>query len=422
MKTIVPIFHTIIITVGLGFLPHTQAVVPPPDGGYPNFTTAEGTKALQNLTTGTANTGLGWYSLFSDMTGSFNTGVGAATLVLNTGDSNTATGTGALFLNTIGVNNTANGAFALLNNADGDDNTAIGFRALFANTSGDRNTAVGFQALANGTDTLNFANTATGHSALFTNTSGQANTAMGAGALFNNVDGNSNTAVGSGALTNNTSGNSNIAIGQAAGGNLTIGDRNIDIGNTGVAGESNKIRIGTVGTQDGTFIAGIGGTAVTGVAVLVSNDGQLGVMASSQRFKEAIKAMDTASEAIFALNPVTFHYAKEIDPAATAQFGLVAEEVEKANPNLVVRDKEGKPYTVRYEAVNAMLLNEFLKAHRKMEEQASQIEQQAATISHLKKEIETVIAHSKEQDLQIQRVSDQVQINTSDARLAATDQ
>ena len=422
MKTIVAIFHTIIITVCLGYLPHAQAVVPPPDGGYPNFTTAEGTKALQNLTTGTANTGLGWYSLFSDMTGSFNTGVGAATLVLNTADSNTATGAGALFLNTTGNQNTANGAFALLNNTEGVYNTAIGCRALFANTLGERNTAVGFQALANGTDTLNFANTATGYSALFTNTSGQANTATGAAALFGNVDGDFNTVVGSSALSNNTSGNRNIAIGQAAGGDLTTGDNNIDIGNTGVAGESNKIRIGQVGTQDGTFIAGISGTPVTGVAVFVSNQGQLGVMASSQRFKEAIKAMDTASEAIFALNPVTFHYTKEIDPAAMAQFGLVAEEVEKVNPNLVVRDKEGKPYTVRYDAVNAMLLNEFLKEHRKMEEQASQIEQQAATIGHLMKEIQTIIAHSKEQDLQIQRVSDQVQTNRSDARVAATDQ
>ena len=399
-----------------------QAVTPPPDGGYPNYTTAEGTKALQNLTTGTANTGLGWYSLFSDMTGGFNTGVGAATLVLNTADSNTATGAGALFLNTTGSQNTANGAFALLNNTEGLYNTAIGCRALFANTFGERNTAVGFQALANGTDTFNYANTATGYSALFTNTSGQANTATGAGALFSNVDGDFNTAVGSGALSNNTSGNRNIAIGQAAGADLTTGDYNIDIGNTGVAGESNKIRIGNVGTQDGTFIAGISGVAVTGVAVLISNQGQLGVMASSQRFKEAIKAMDTASEAILALNPVTFHYTKEIDPAAIPQFGLVAEEVEKVNPNLVVRDKEGKPYTVRYDAVNAMLLNEFLKEHRKMKEQATQIEQQEATISHLKKEIETIIAHSKEQDLQIQRVSDQGQINRSDARVAATDQ
>jgi hypothetical protein len=372
----------------IGVLPTMQAVVPPPDGGYPNFTTAEGTKALQNLTTGTANTGLGWYSLFSEMTGSFNTGVGAATLVLNTGDSNTATGTGALFLNTVGVDNTANGAFALLNNADGDDNTAIGFRALFSNTFGDRNTAVGFQALANGTDTFNFANTATGYSALFTNTSGQANTAMGAAALFSNVDGDFNTAVGSGALNNHTSGNSNIAIGQAAGGDLSTGDHNIDIGNIGVAGESNKIRIGTVGAQDGTFIAGISGTAVTGVAVLVSNQGQLGVMASSQRFKETIKAMGTASEAILALNPVTFHYTKEIDPAAVAQFGLVAEEVEKVNPDLVTRDAEGKAYSVRYEAVNAMLLNEFLKEHRKVEQMEKQIEALTAGLQKVNAQLE----------------------------------
>jgi len=421
MKTIVPLFY-IVIVLCLGCFPFAQAVVPPPDGGYPGFTTAEGTNALKNLTTGAANTGVGWYSLFTNTAASYNTAVGAGALVLNNGDSNTALGTASLFLNTEGELNTAVGTGALVSNDTGSFNTAVGYFALQSNTTGDQNTAIGIRALANGTGNSNFANTATGTSALERNTSGQGNTATGTGALFNNIDGDSNTAVGRAALNQNTSGSSNIAIGNGAGQDLTTGDRNIDIGNTGVAGESHTIRIGTETVQQATYIAGIGGIPVTGVAVIVSNTGQLGVAASSQRFKDEIKAMDTASEAILGLKPVTFRYKKEIDPAAISQFGLVAEDVEKVNPDLVVHDKKGKPYSVRYDQVNAMLLNEFLKEHRRNEEQVNQIEQQTATIRHLKKEIETIIAHSKEQDLQIQRVSDQVQINRSAARIAAADQ
>src|SRR5205807_2943273 len=122
-----------------------------------------------------------------------------------------------------------------------------------------------------------------------------------------------------------------------------------------------------------TFIAGITGAAVTGVAVKVNAAGQLGTAPSSQRFKTEIKPMDKASEAILALKPVTFHYKKELDPEGIPQFGLVAEEVEKINPALVARDDQGKTYTVRYEAVNAMLLNEFLKEHKAVQEQGATI-------------------------------------------------
>jgi len=167
-------------------------------------------------------------------------------------------------------------------------------------------------------------------------------------------------------------------LGFQAGQNLTTGDNNIDIGNPGVSGEAGVIRIGTPGTQTATFIAGIRGVPIGGgTEVGVNASGQLGVRASSARYKDAIKPMDKASEAILALKPVTFRYKKEIDPNRTPEFGLVAEDVEKVNPNLVACDDEGEPYTVRYEAVNAMLLNEFLKEHRKVE----QLEKKVATLA-----------------------------------------
>jgi trimeric autotransporter adhesin len=209
---------------------------------------------------------------------------------------------------------------------------------------------------------------------------------------------------------NNTTGNFNTALGFHAGLNLTTGNHNIDIGNVGVAAELNTIRIGD-SNHTRTFIAGISGTAVTGAGVFVSADGQLGVAASSARFKDEIKPMDKASEVIFSLKPVSFRYKNEIDPECTPQFGLVAEGVEKINPKLVVRDAEGKPFTVRYDAVNAMLLNEFLKEHRKVEEQNHKIQEQEATITQLKKDMETVIAQLKEQDSKIQKVSDQIELS-----------
>src|SRR5205814_2591240 len=164
--------------------------------------------------------------------------------------------------------------------------------------------------------------------------------------------------------------NSNIALGDSAGTNLTTGSNNIDIGNKGKAGESQYIRIGTKGTHTHTLVAGISGATVAGgVGVIIDTNGHLGTVVSSERFKDKVKPMDKASEVILALKPVTFRYKKELDPAGIPQFGLVAEEVEKVNPDLVARDADGKVYTVRYEAVNAMLLNEFLKEHRKVEEQ-----------------------------------------------------
>src|SRR5205085_9238417 len=200
------------------------------------------------------------------------------------------------------------------------------------------------------------------------------NTANGRNALFSNTTGSENTAGGFGALAANTTGMNNIAFGSNSGSNLTTGNNNIDIGASGVEAESNKIRIGIVGTQNGAFIAGISGvTVASGVGVIVNSNGKLGTIVSSARFKDDVKSMDYASEAILALHPVTFRYKRELDPEGIPQFGLIAEQVEKVNPNLVVRDADGKINTVRYEAVNAMLLNEFLKEHRKVEEQATAI-------------------------------------------------
>jgi hypothetical protein len=307
MKTIISVFYVVLTILDLGLLPKLQAVSPAPDGGYPGGNTAEGQNALFSLTSGGYNTAVGYYSLRSNPTGQFNTAIGAGTLLANTGNENTATGTGALFRNT-GFYNTANGAFA-----------------LFSNTSSDQNTAVGTDA------------------------------------LLNNTTGNSNTAIGADALLNNATGSFNIALGPFAGGDLTTGDYNIDIGNSGFGGEAATIRIGDDLNQTRTFIAAIYGVTTGGAAipVLIDANDQLGTVSSSRRFKHDIKPMDKASEAILALKPVTFHY--KSDNTGTPQFGLIAEEIAEVNSDLVVRDKNGEIYTVRYDVVNAMLLNEFLK-------------------------------------------------------------
>jgi Chaperone of endosialidase len=378
------------------------AVVPPPDGGYPGFNTAEGNFALQNLTTGTRNTAIGFQTLFTVTTGSQNTAVGSQALKNSTANRNTANGFQSLGSNTTGRFNTASGATALFKNTTGERNMANGDSALYNNTSGDSNTANGVVALFR--NTIGNGNTASGDSALYHNTSGNENTASGVSALANNSIGHSNTAVGAGALFDNTIGDFNVALGVGAGENLTTGNDNIDIDNPGVAGESGTIRIGLPGIHTRAFVAGIQGVAVSGMGVFVTASGQLGVTASSRRFKDNVQPMGDASEAILALKPVTFHYAKDIDPNGTDQFGLIAEEVEKVNPKLVVRGTDGKAYTVRYDAVNAMLLNEFLKEHRKNEEQE-------ATIAELKAEIATLSTTVKEQASEMQKVRAQLELN-----------
>ena len=340
MKTNTPSLILIFLLAGFAFLQPAHAVVPAPDGGYPNFNTAEGTNALQHLTTGVGNTAAGWHSLFTTSTGDLNTAIGAGTLVSNS----------------TGSHNTANGALALLLNTTGDYNTAIGDSTLLSNTEG-------------------FGNTATGVTALRNNTTGIFNTAIGNSALSANVNGQSNTALGTGALESNTSGSGNTALGQGAGGGVTTAGGVTCIG-AGVGGGNvdNTTWIGNVfgvTTQSGTT-----------APVIVSNDGQLGTVVSSERFKKDIATMNNASDAILSLRPVTFHY--KTDTKGTGQFGLIAEEVAKVNPELVLLDKEGKPYTVRYDAVNAMLLNEFLKEHTAFVEEQRKVQEQGATIELLK--------------------------------------
>jgi hypothetical protein len=234
--------------------------------------------------------------------------------------------------------------------------------------------------------------TASGYGALNQDNIGSYNTADGVSALGSNITGSHNTASGLNALYRNNSGSYNIAVGDSAGFNLTTGSGNIDIGNEGVAGELGTIRIGTA-SQTNTYVAGISGAIIpTGIAVIVDANGHLGTTTCSVHYKENIQPMAESSEAIPALKPVTFRYKHDLDPQAIPQFGLVAEEGAKVAPELVAKDKEGRPYSVRYEAVNAMLLNEFLKEHRKNEEQQVMIEQQQKQINALTAGLQKVSA------------------------------
>ncbi len=318
---------------------------------------------------------------------------------------NSATGAYSLANNTIGNYNTANGYSALYYNTEGELNTATGFAALYRNTTGIRNTANGFQALyRNTTGRFNVAN---GYQALFGNTSGEDNTANGVGALHNNTIGNLNTATGVGALSSNTTGSNNTALGNGAG--------------NSVFGANNVIAIGTPGADvsNSCFVGNIRGVTTANadaIPVLIDSDGQLGTISSSRRFKKEIKAMDSASEAILALKPVTFHY--KSDAAGTPQFGLIAEEVAEVNPDLVVRDADGQIYTVRYDAVNAMLLNEFLKAHHKAQQQQATIAQLKSAMVQQQKEMETVVARLNEQAAQIQKVSARIEVGKPEPQMA----
>lgn len=360
------------------------AVDPPPDGGYPNNNTAEGQDALFRLKKGIDNTAIGFEALFNDTNGNLNTAVGSGALhTQENGVSNSAFGYNALYSNVTGIANLAVGDRALFSNISGSSNIALGNFALYYNTSSGPNIAIGFHTLYNNTE--GFYNIALGDNAMGANSTGQHNVAVGPSALNLNGSGNDNCAFGFTALENNN-GNNNIAIGSAAGFRLTTGNNNIDIGNRGGnTNESNTTRIGTDGMQTHTYIAGISGATVAGgVGVVVDTTGHLGTVTSSARYKDTIKPMATSSEAILSLKPVTFRYKKDLDPQAIPQFGLVAEDVAKVDPDLVAKDNEGKPFTVRYEAVNAMLLNEFLKEHKRADEQAKKVELQTKEIGELK--------------------------------------
>ena len=395
MKTISNIIYPAIAVFAFGYfalLPGAQAVSPAPDGGYPGQNTAEGQNALLSLTTGVNNTAIGWYALKSDTTHSNNTAIGAGALYVNNADGNTATGSAALFGNTTGAANTADGALALYHN-NASQNTAIGYEALFSNTSGFANTANGAYALA--ANSNGNANTAIGNSALLLNTHGSNNTSLGISALLSNTTGNNNTAVGDAALQNNTTtGSNNTALGFEAG--LNAGGSNnvyIGAGIEGFASDDSVCRIGSI----------FGATITNGVQVLINSDNRLGTMTSSKRFKQNITPTSNASETLYKLQPVRFQYKKQIDPKGQWQFGLVAEDVEEVNPDLVVRDKEGRPYSVRYDQVNALLLNEFLKEHKAFVEGQYKVETLQSTVA-------TLVATVKEQAAQLQKVSAQLQL------------
>ena len=329
---------------------------------------------------------------------------------------NTADGSGVLVSLASGVWNSGFGFEALNHETAGKDNTATGVRALFSNTSGSNNTAVGFGALYR--NTIGDVNTATGYQALNRNTIGTNNTANGVDALVSNTTGSINTAIGVSALLNNSTGNLNTALGGGAGNNVLTASNVICIGASG-ADVSNT-----------TWIANIYNTATisaTTLPVVVSNSGQLGTAPSSARFKKEIKPIDKASETILALKPVTFHY--KSDTTNTPQFGLIAEEVAEVNPDLVVRDENGEIYTVRYDAVNAMLLNEFLKEHRRVQEQNGKIQQQEATITELKSTVsqqqeglQAVTLRLEKQESLIQNANAQIQTDKSGPRVVVNGQ
>ena len=464
--------------------PWAQAVSPPPDGGYPNFTTAEGQNALFNLTTGSGNTAVGSFSLESLTTGSFNTAVGAGTLVLNTGDSNTATGAAALLLNTTGANNTANGTAALVNNSTGEDNTAVGAfalnsntassntatgsNALLSNTSGNDNTAIGASALQSNTTAVG--NTAVGSDALVANTTGALNTVVGAAAMPSNTIGNDNTAVGPRALFSNTEGNNNTALGRAAMegnttgvdntavgfealksfngslgfntavganalSNATIGSSNTAIGEAALtsltsgfsniaigrgAGSQltigvNNVFIGIVGGDPGedshTYIRNIDTDTVAGANVTVDlATGRIGHAASSKRYKEEITPMNNASEMLYRLTPVTFRYKKEINRTQSLEYGLIAEDVAEVDSDLTIRDGKGRIESVRYDHVNAMLLNEFLKEHRKVQELEATVVHQQKSFARQQAQIEALASGLQKvsAELEISRPAPQV--------------
>ncbi len=362
--------------------------------------TAIGSYTLANNTTGTENTASGVGSLSQNTTGSFNTATGASTLAFNTtGGYNTADGTYALNVNTTGSNNTATGYQALDSNTTGGNNTASGYLALASNTTGMNNTVSGYLAmqfnLAGGANTAvgeaalqnNTAgnNTAVGLEAMQSNTTGYDNTAVGVTALQNNTTGYLNEAIGYRALLGNTTGFGNVAIGYEAAynttgsNNIAIGnqaavnvsagnDNNIHINNTGASGDNGVIKIGEPGVQTSTAIAGISGeTSSAGIEVLVNGNGVLGTMTSSRRFKEQITDMGDASSKLLQLRPVNFYYKPEYDDGShLLQYGLIAEEVAKVYPEMVVYGSDGQIMTVRYQLLAPMLLNEVQKQNAQL--------------------------------------------------------
>jgi hypothetical protein len=339
--------------------------------------TALGTGALVNNTTGQANTASGWGALEDNTIGISNTATGNSALNSNTaGEWNTATGAQALQSNTTGNYNTASGTFALQDNTTGADNTASGAGALASNTTGNADTAIGWGALER--NTTGAADNAVGSTALYENTTGGLNNAVGNGALYSNTTGFNNTAIGNSAMTFNTTGSNNIAVGANAAANVSgTNSSNIHIGSTGAANDSGTIRIGTPGTHTSFFAAGIRGVTTgdnDAVPVVIDDNGQLGTVSSSRRFKEDIQDMGETSSGLLRLRPVTFRYKQPFaDGSKPVQYGLVAEEVAEVYPDLVAHSADGQIETVKYQVLDSMLLNELQKEHQQVEQLQARI-------------------------------------------------
>jgi Chaperone of endosialidase len=455
----------------LALLPIAQAA-PAPDTPIPNppapgvLNTRDGQSAMPFVTTGFGNSAFGAFSLFSNTDGTLNTAVGVAALDLNAGDqaagegvNNTAVGGAALLFNTTGSSNTAVGAGALENNDDANNNTAVGEFALFTNTAGGGHTAVGASALQNNTASgFLSSNTAVGISALITSTSGGANVAVGEGALLSVDTGSANTVIGALAgAAYNADESSNICIGAGTAG--SAGDDNtIRIGDTLPSGGidvidggplANFVLIGnglnTQGISIGTLIGfgnvsiGNGLQTTTGAstcniggifnqtppagshAVSVGPNNQLAdATLSSRRFKKDIAPIDKISEGILALRPVTFHWKN--DNTNEPEFGLVAEEVAEVNLDWITRNPQGEISGVRYETIPILLLNEFLKEHKKVEEQQANIAELKSTVAQQQKGMEVLTAQLKEQAAQIQKVSAQLEVGKPAAKVALGNQ
>ncbi len=363
-----------------------------------SYNTATGGFALGANTTGSNNVATGYGALSHNETGSDNTASGYSALASNTGNRNNAAGTNALYSNTTASDNNAMGDNALYSNITGTYNNAMGGYSLYYNTTGSQNNAMGYGAMYQNTTGSN--NSAQGRYALANNTTGNGNSVVGAGALKSNTTGSNNTAAGIAAMVNNTSGSGNVAIGDSAGANLTTGSNNIDILNSGVAGESGIIRIGEPNVQTATYIGGIENAKITGSAVYVTSSGQLGVLASSERYKTAIATMNASNtEKLKQLRPVSFHL--KSDPNGTIQYGLIAEEVNKVYPELVIRDDAGKIQGVRYDELAPMLLNEIQKQQRINSAQAAKIRElkgQVAELNDLKQEMRAALLKLQSKD------------------------
>jgi uncharacterized coiled-coil protein SlyX len=415
-------FLLLLPLICFGLAPMAQAVGPDTDGSIPGSNNGEGVGVLTSRTTGIWNSGTGFQALNHLTAGNQNTATGLRSLFSDiNGGFNTATGVYSLYSNTSGFFNSATGGYSLANTVDGSYNTANGYGALYRNSTAQYNCAFGFAALyhnlkawtnnAFGVEALfnnltGETNNAFGTGALFANTQGESNNAFGHGALESNVDGIWNNAFGFNALDSSISGSFNTAIGDSAGFDVT-GSGNVCIGE-GVFGET--------GVDDSTYIRNINTTAqpivagVDGVTVDLTT-GRLGHGVSSQRYKEQIKPMDKASELLFSLKPVTYRYKKEIDPKQTLDFGLIAEEVAKVSPELAIRDAKGQVSNVRYNAINAMLLNEFLKEHQQVVEQQATIAELKSTVAQQQKGMDVLTAQLKEQATQIQKVSAQIEMS-----------